>query len=82
MSNITTLSIITSEPDKRLEALKKSRLSTIIQDPALFNRICEAAVILLNSEKLRAAGIGKVLANRFVLTYSPVCGILTGVFFE
>lgn len=54
MSNQTTLSIITAEPDKRLEALKKSRLSTIIQDQALFNRICEAAVILLNSEKLRA----------------------------
>lgn len=52
MSN--QISIITAEPEKRLEALKKSRLSTIIQDQALFNRICEAAVILLNSEKLRA----------------------------
>lgn len=47
------LSITASGPDQRLEALKKSRLGTIIQDHAIFNRICEAAVVLLNSEKLR-----------------------------
>ena len=31
---------------------------------------------------IRAAGIGKVLAIGFVLTHSPVVGILTGVFLK
>ena len=43
-----------AEPEKRLEALKKSRLQTIIKDPALLSRICEAGAMLLTSDKIRA----------------------------
>jgi len=48
------LSILMPEPEKRLEALKKSRLQTIVKDPELFARICEAGAMLLTSDKIRA----------------------------
>lgn len=52
MSN--QISIITKDPTKQFEALQKSRLSKVISDSALLNRICEAAVTLLTNDKIRA----------------------------
>lgn len=48
------LSITSADPKSQLAFLKQSRLSQLIEDKGLYNRICEAAVTLLTSEKLRA----------------------------
>lgn len=50
----TTLSIKAKEPDSRLLALKESRLKILLKDKAVFAKMCEAAVMLLNNEKIRA----------------------------
>lgn len=47
------MSITDQNPAVRIEALKQSRLSELIQDKGLFPRIQEAALHLLNSEDLR-----------------------------
>lgn len=59
MSN--QLSIISKDPKDALAALQKSRLSALIADKALFGRICEAAVSLLNNDKLRACDESSIL---------------------
>lgn len=55
------LSIISKDPAHALAALQKSRLSALISDKALFGRICEAAVSLLNNDKLRACDESSIL---------------------
>lgn len=54
-------SIISTNQADTLAALQKSRLSALIEDKGLLNRICEAAVALLTNDKLRACDEGSIL---------------------
>lgn len=54
-------SIISTNQADTLAALQKSRLSALIEDKALFGRICEAAVALLTNEKLRECDESTIL---------------------
>lgn len=59
----TSISILSTETSVRVEALKNSRLKPLIQDNAMFAKICEAAALLLNSEKLRACDESSILGS-------------------
>jgi len=60
MSN-PSLSIRVNDPEKQLYALKQSRLAALVKDPEIFNRMAEAAVQLLTSEKLRGCDEESIL---------------------
>lgn len=51
---VQTLSIKAAEPESRLWALKESRLKVHVRDPLQFEKMCEAAMLLLNNDKIRA----------------------------
>lgn len=48
------ISIKSVEHTDRLNALKNSRLKVLLKDPQIFEKMCEAAALLLNSDKIRA----------------------------
>lgn len=55
------LSLQTTDPAKQIEFLRESRLKTLITDPAIFARICEAAALLLTNEKIRACDEASIM---------------------
>ena len=49
----TTPSIRSTHAEDRLQALKQSRLKILLKEDVRYQKMCEAATLLLNSEKLR-----------------------------
>lgn len=56
-----TLSILSTKPDEQRKALEQSHLRTIISNPEIFKRVCEASLHLLNSDELRACDENSIL---------------------
>ena len=48
------LSILSTKPEEQRKALQESHLKTLITNPDVFKRVCEASIHLLNSDDLRA----------------------------
>jgi phage RecT family recombinase len=53
IEKVVTPSIRSMQAEDRLLALKQSRLKVLLKEDVKFQKMCEAATLLLNSEKLR-----------------------------
>lgn len=55
------LSLQAADPANQIEFLRQSRLKTLIKDEAIFNRVCEAAIMHLTNEKIRACDEASIM---------------------
>ena len=60
-STMQQISLQATDQRQQIEYLKQSRLKSLINDEAIFSRVCEAALLLLTNDKVRACDEASIM---------------------